>query len=290
MFMPRIKPKKEKTPEMEAKKMDILIGADPELFAIDSSGQPVSVHDLLPGNKAMPVKVPFGGIQVDGIAAEFNIEPAKSRTEFLTNIAHVQNILTFMLKQKRSDLTLTARPTVFLSQKYMSSLPAHTRALGCEPDYNVYTRDMNPKPSAGALFRTGSGHVHIGWTEDVDPFEENHFNLCCELGKEYDFVLYQASQQWDKDTTRSQLYGQPGAFRPKSYGMEYRVLSNAWLRQPLLQQYVYDATRSVTELFFKGIRPSVQFGKEPKENYSKYFEMLDQLHIPNINNYAFSAH
>lgn len=286
--MPRIK---QKAPVASAK-TQILIGADPELFAMDKDNQPVSVHDLLPGTKASPVKVPFGAIQVDGIAGEFNIAPAKSRVEFMENISHVRNILEFVLKQSRDDLRFVPQPTVFLSQKYMDQLPVETKVLGCEPDYNAYTGEMNPKPSADTLFRTGSGHIHVGWTSDLDPFEPKHFKLCCELTKEFDFVLHRASKIWDNDTLRAQLYGQPGAFRPKPYGMEYRVLSNAWLRQPITQQYVYDATRAITEQFFKGVKPSKKFGRDfnPATDYPEYYRTLDRLHIPNIDNYHISAH
>jgi hypothetical protein len=38
------------------------------------------------------------------------------------------------------------------------------------------------------------------------------------------------------------MYGQAGAFRIKPYGMEYRVLSNAWLQTPELMGWVYDNT------------------------------------------------
>jgi hypothetical protein len=38
------------------------------------------------------------------------------------------------------------------------------------------------------------------------------------------------------------MYGKAGAFRPKPYGMEYRVLSNKWLTNTRLQSWVYDTT------------------------------------------------
>lgn len=272
----------------------ITIGADPELFAFDENANPVSVHDVLPGTKASPVKVPFGGIQVDGIAGEFNIEPAKSRSEFLKNIHHVRNLLNFFLSQKKPGWHFQAVPTVHLGQNFLENLPKDVRALGCEPDYNAYTGEVNPKPDGNVLFRTGSGHVHVGWGQGFDPFEEKHFKTCCNLTKEFDFVLFKASHKWDTDTTRMKLYGKPGAFRPKPYGMEYRVLSNAWLDQSILQQYVYDATRAVAEQFFKGVELRDRFEKMctfwPDDIVNdRYKKFLEANHIPDIDNYAFTG-
>jgi hypothetical protein len=67
----------------------ILIGADPELFVFTRSGKPVSAHDLIPGTKYEPHEVGNGAVQVDGVAAEFNIDPAANEDEFFFNIAFV---------------------------------------------------------------------------------------------------------------------------------------------------------------------------------------------------------
>lgn len=268
----------------------ILIGADPELFAFDQHNKPVSVHDLIPGTKANPLKVPFGGIQVDGMAGEFNIQPAASRKEFMSNIQHVRNLLDFFLKSRRSDLSWRCEPTVYLTQNYLNELPDDVKKLGCEPDYNAYTGRMNPRPNAGELFRTGAGHIHVGWGKGFEPFDKGHFAVCCDLVKELDFVLYRASHKWDTDTTRMRLYGKPGAFRPKSYGVEYRVLSNAWLKHSILQQYVYDATRAVSENFFKDHRLSVKFNKPNEDQYyPEYRAFLEKNHIPTIENYSWEG-
>jgi hypothetical protein len=46
------------------------------------------------------------------------------------------------------------------------------------------------------------------------------------------------------------MYGAAGAFRPKPYGVEYRVLSNAWLQSEELMAWVYrTTTKAITDLF-----------------------------------------
>ena len=46
----------------------------------------------------------------------------------------------------------------------------------------------------------------------------------------------------DDGAKRRELYGKAGAYRVKPYGVEYRVLSNFWLKSPALMQWVYDNT------------------------------------------------
>ena len=69
-----------------------------------------------------------------------------------------------------------------------------------------------------------------------------------------DVYLGLDSLTYDKDVERRELYGKAGAFRPKEYGVEYRVLSNAWLISPLLMGRVYDITVLTTDIYRQGAR------------------------------------
>ena len=44
----------------------------------------------------------------------------------------------------------------------------------------------------------------------------------------------------DSCTKRREMYGQAGAYRPKSYGLEYRVLSNFWLQSDDYIKWAYN--------------------------------------------------
>jgi len=46
----------------------------------------------------------------------------------------------------------------------------------------------------------------------------------------------------DKGLLRKELYGKAGAFRDKSYGAEYRTLSNFWIFNNRLIEWVWDNT------------------------------------------------
>jgi hypothetical protein len=52
------------------------------------------------------------------------------------------------------------------------------------------------------------------------------------------------SLAYDKDTRRRGMYGNGGCFRPKSYGCEYRTLSNAWLNSRVTIEWVFNAVQA----------------------------------------------
>lgn len=216
--------------------INLTIGCDPEVFARNSEGKFISVHDRLPGTKINPHKVTNGAVQVDGTAAEFNIDPADSEEKFITNIDSVMAQLAAMLGD---DLTLSSCPVAEYGREYMKTLPASALELGCDPDYNAYTVRENPRPNADVDFRTGAGHIHFGWGQGFETTSEDHMEACSMLTKQLDVMLGLPSLMFDRNDKRRELYGKAGAFRPKSYGMEYRVLSNAWVGNRDLTGWIY---------------------------------------------------
>ena len=74
----------------------ILVGADPEVF-VQQQGIFRSAYNLIKGDKKNPQRVNKGAVQVDGMALEFNIEPAANADEFLVNIDTVFNTLRSMV-------------------------------------------------------------------------------------------------------------------------------------------------------------------------------------------------
>lgn len=229
----------------------ILIGADPEVFVRNrQTKQLVSAHGLLPGTKEEPFVVPFGAVQIDGMATEFNIDPASNRREFVRNVQKVFESMTEMLPD---DVELVVgQPCAHFDPSVISEQPHEALMLGCEPDYNAYTGEENPTPAAiNPNLRTAAGHIHIGWTDGVsDVFEVSHFETCMRLVRHLDATVGVSSLLYDTDTERRSLYGKAGAFRPKPYGVEYRVLSNAWLCTPELMAQVYDQVVQEVRNFF----------------------------------------
>ena len=150
--------------------MQIKIGCDPEIF-VKKNGRFRSAHGLIPGTKKEPFRVAKGAVQVDGMALEFNIDPASSEDEFVDNIQTVMGELRAMVP----GYELAVVPTAVFHGNHFRCQPEEALELGCEPDFNAYTGNENEKPDNKRPMRTASGHIHLGFTEDQDPKDPEHF-------------------------------------------------------------------------------------------------------------------
>lgn len=232
---------------------EFTVGADPEMFlCIEGTTDFVSAHNMFPGTKLDPYPVLGGAIQVDGMAAEVNINPAKDRVEFLRNI---QTVMKGLEEHLPPGVSIShGTPVAHFEPFVMDMQPPEAKELGCDPDYNGWTGKANPRPNGEVLFRTASGHIHMGWGANVkDPYkDQDHYELCCAMARQMDYYVGIYSLLWDPDNQRRMLYGKAGAFRAKPYGIEYRTPSTAWLADPELQAWVFDATVKAMEDFFEG--------------------------------------
>lgn len=267
------------------------IGTDPEVFLNNPEGKKVSAHDLIPGTKHEPHKVLKGALQPDGLSAEFNIDPAETEEEFLGNIETVLGLLKEQVNSVRPDLVVSITPTAFFDKEYFDSLPSEAKVLGCTPDMNAYTMSENDPPFTDEPFRTGAGHIHIGWGSGYQLADYDHSLLCVDVVKQLDAVLYFASLLWDRDDKRRSLYGKIGAFRIKSYGVEYRPLSNAYLCSKKTQKLTFRLSRDLSDLLMnKGVRifddpkaiemvDRVQRGEKiPDEDVNKYLSYIESTY------------
>jgi hypothetical protein len=189
---------------------------------------------------------------------EYNINPASTAEEFL---AFNRSVLS-QLQDMVPGYELAVVPTAEFDKEHMAAQPPKALELGCEPDYNAYTGDQNPRPNGNVDFRTAAGHVHIGFCEGADVRSPEHMQRCITLVTHLDAFLGLPSLCWDKDVKRRQLYGKAGAFRPKSYGVEYRTLSNAWLLDDKLIKYVFNQVQACVDYLKSGKRLKADVAQE----------------------------
>lgn len=232
---------------MQINGVNYTIGADPEIF-VGRGGQFFSAHGLVPGNKKHPFKVERGAVQVDGMALEFNIDPAENYEQFQANLDLVQAQLQEMI----GEAEFLDVASVIFSEEFLKDVPYENVRLGCEPDFNGYTQRTNPAPSEASLMRTAGGHVHVGGFTIDRSNRRKHFTDMARLTRLMDEEVGVYSVLWDKDDRRREMYGKGGCFRPKPYGMEYRSMSNAWLFNKNIVKFVFDSTVDAIKRYVEG--------------------------------------
>jgi hypothetical protein len=218
------------------------IGADPEIFLQNSAGQFKSVIGLLGADKWHPRKLSEVGHAVleDNVAVEFNIPPCTTFADFKKEIQATMQMVKEILP---SDLQYNQDSAVSFPASELACDAAWV--FGCEPDFNAWTIEENPKPCAeDKNLRSCGGHIHVGSDLAIaDPIAAI---------RAMDLYLGVPSVVLDKGTLRRNLYGKAGAFRFKPYGVEYRTLSNFWIFSDNLLQWAYTGTQRALDFLHSG--------------------------------------
>lgn len=234
--------------------MEFKIGCDPEVF-VKRNGVFQSAYGLIAGDKKNPQPVRNGAVQVDGMALEFNTAPASTEDEFALFVQDVFDQMKLMVP----EYEVVAVPVAHFTPEYMKEQPEAALELGCDPDYNAWTGSTNTKPNGQRPMRTASGHVHIGWGNDIADGLE-HRSMCHAAAAQMDFFLGLPSLAYDGDTERREMYGKAGCLRYKPYGVEYRTLSNAWLRSENLMRWVFRNAQAGMKRLVAGDSLAVKHG------------------------------
>lgn len=243
------------------------LGSDPEVFLVDSMGKHISAIGYINADKWHPLQIadmPDGfTLQEDNVALEYGIPPASSAEELYNNIeAVMKKSLEFLPKLSFSKLSCH----VFTDDQ-MQHPAAHV--FGCEPDYNAWTKDYNPAPNPPHPFmRSAGGHIHV-------ETKENPIMVV----KAMDLFLGVPSVLMDKGEDRKQLYGKAGAHRIKPYGVEYRVLSNYWIFEKPLCEWVWRNT----ERGLSNLGLAEQVGEEIQQAINNNDKKLAQQLVNDFN-------
>lgn len=229
----------------------LTIGADPELFLQNSNKKLISAVNLIGGTKENPLPLDYPGcaLQEDNVAAEFNIPPCKTFKEFNSSIQFV--LAHLELKVEPLGLSLASKiASHTFTEDQLDTWQA--MVFGCEPDFNAWTKKQNPRPKVdNPNLRSAGGHIHIG--TDLDKIA---------IIKSMDLHLGVPSLDLDTDTERRKLYGKAGAYRPKSYGVEYRTLSNFWIWSEENLKWAWEQTNKAVEFVKKNKRIPLSIQKD----------------------------
>lgn len=212
--------------------MKLVFGTDPEAFIRNKkTGQFVSADGIIPGSKHRPYEVEKGAVQVDGLAAEFNISPVDSPSDWVKNIKTVLAQLEEMILAVDKDFELVFVPYAEFDRRYFRKLPSRQKVLGCEEDFNVEGGVNSSPANASMPIRTAAGHIHIGWTQGKKQNDIEHFSNCLSVARYFHSLgLEDMTSEKELQNKRLMFYGMNGSFRHKPYGVELRSPDNTWLR------------------------------------------------------------
>lgn len=116
----------------------------------------------------------------------------------------------------------------------------------CEPDFNVWEECINePADLSTTNLRVCGGHISIGWD---NPTQEQQLDMV----KAMDATVGLESILLDSDTERKKLYGKAGCFRFREYGIEYRSLSNFWIKSDESLKWAWNITMKAIDLVNSG--------------------------------------
>lgn len=209
------------------------LGSDPEVFLIDEKGLHISAIGFINADKWHPMQVPNMQegftLQEDNVALEYGVPPAATAQEFAANIKAV------MEKSREyfpNTLNFSKVSCTVFDKSQLQDPRSHV--FGCEPDFNAWTMKTNPSPRPGNKFlRSAGGHVHIETQADKVA-----------VVRAFDLFAVVPSILMDDGELRREMYGKAGAFRPKSYGVECRSLSNFWIFEDRLCEWVWKSTET----------------------------------------------
>lgn len=218
---------------------NISLGTDPELF-LQKDNKIISAIGKIGGSKSEPQPISDNGhfIQEDNVAIEYNIPPCLNINDWIYHNNFVKDYLEVLVSGMGCTLAINASAT--LDESELNNDIA--RLAGCEPDFDVWKEGMNqPADLSTTNLRVCGGHISIGWD---NPTQEQQIDMV----KAMDATVGLESILLDSDTERKKLYGKAGCFRFREYGIEYRSLSNFWIKSDESLKWAWNTTLKAIDL------------------------------------------
>lgn len=226
--------------------ISVRLGTDPEIFVEDSKG-------VVPAWTFLPDRKNHLGAYWDGFQAEFRTEAMHcleiESEEVYLGLEKIQKAL-----PKGSKLS--TKSVIEIPQKLLLESQERYVRLGCDPSHNAYETSGKDIPDGRKLrLRFAGGHIHFGTPWVRQNYHSNHCIL--EAVKTLDALVGVAAvglfQRLD-DPRRRKYYGLAGEYRLPPHGLEYRVLSNAWLTSAPAMHLTFDIAREAFRMGMVGWR------------------------------------
>lgn len=262
------------------------IGCDPEFF-VKNKRKIIESSKLIPedgikfscfAKKANSTTV---NIVCDGVQIEINPAPSSCR-------AYVGNAIAEAFKKLKdsidNDNKITLTPVVKLSKKAMKELSDKAKTFGCAPSFNNYTSSVSviPVDASKYQYRSAGGHLHIG-DVTVKKYLQKEVDLTIKF---LDLICGNTCVLIDTDPAqkeRRKVYGKAGEYRLPSYGIEYRTLSNFWLKDYKLMSLVMALARFACDIVINiHMQETNSIDNTPNGKRSKLRDILDLVDMKDV--------
>lgn len=239
--------------------MSYVVGCDPELF-LSKDGKIIGSERVIPAVKSLVVR--------DGIQVELNPHPGIT-TSILGSWISQAFIQLDGLVKAHPGVKVDWTGVVDVDRAELDALSPEARALGCGPSKNIYRNHqlMTDAVRAAYTIRSAGGHLHFGLKDDL--FDER-----VRLVSWLDVIVGNTCVIIDRDpkaSVRREWYGRAGEYRIPPHGLEYRTLSNFWLRNYVLMDLVF----SLASLAIKVVLDTIDGGDLESR-------LIDVVNIDNV--------
>lgn len=249
------------------KYVSLTMGCDPEFF-ITKGGKVIGSEHVVPKEGLLPLQVYREGAYVnsapqviqDGVQVELNPRADTCRQRISGSIH--QGIMA-VVNALKDGMAISSEVSVEVTEDELNTLHPKNRVLGCHPSFSIYESEyeLGVDP-ATYMIRSGGGHLHfgvVGYDRKVlKDFDESKvsepqksvykmFNEAKSFVKVLDIIVGNTCVLFDRDAgnkIRREVYGRAGEYRTPNHGVEYRTLSNFWLRDYSVMSLVFALGRS----------------------------------------------
>jgi hypothetical protein len=240
------------------------MGSDPEFFfhkktLLGKMGTVIGAEKVIPkegirgGTPGARELNTTTKIIIDGVQAEMNPSSATCRQVMGGEISRMMHLIVKIAKDK--GVAINWKPLVKVTASELKSLKPENKKFGCEPSYNAYKEVIELPDPEKYLYRAAGGHLHFGHygtprADHKDDMSRVFKNDPKETIKILDIIVGNTCVMIDKDEgniERRKFYGRAGEYRLPMHGpnqgLEYRTLSNFWLRNYKMMSMVFGFAR-----------------------------------------------
>ena len=244
-------------------------GSDPEIFVVNGKGDLMPAFTFLGKQSAVAASKSHGNNTAyayrDGFAAEIYVAKGSCHGYLIDRLRRgMRDVLAnAILKDETAKLTIDN--TQIIPEKVMKEASADDLAFGCSPSLNAYDdAAMIPTDPRAFPMRFAGGHVHLNMVNWLNKNKGKAPAVVqgCDLMAALPGVAMFASY----DTpARRQTYGRAGEYRLPQHGLEYRVLSNAWLASPEIAHLVLMLVRAGASIGGAGLANGILDAERMRE-------------------------